>query len=100
MERSRAGGPLAIAAARAAHRLAQRCCGRPLAPRGNIRMKALVCGASGQLGAALQSRVPPNVELVAASRQQLDITDLAALQAKLERERVSVVINAAAYTDV
>ena len=63
-------------------------------------MKALVCGASGQLGAALQSRVPPNVELVAASRQQLDITDLAALQAKLERERVSVVINAAAYTDV
>lgn len=63
-------------------------------------MKVLVCGASGQLGAALQSRVPANVELVAASRQNLDITHLAALQATLERERVSVVINAAAYTDV
>jgi dTDP-4-dehydrorhamnose reductase len=63
-------------------------------------MKALVCGASGQLGAALRSRVPANVELVAASRQELDITDLTALQEKLEQERVSVVINAAAYTDV
>jgi dTDP-4-dehydrorhamnose reductase len=63
-------------------------------------MKVLVCGASGQLGTALQSRVPPNAELLAASHQEIDITDLAGLQATLERERVSVVINAAAYTDV
>jgi dTDP-4-dehydrorhamnose reductase len=63
-------------------------------------MKVLVCGANGQLGAALQSRVPRGIEVLATTRQALDITDSAAVEATLGRERISLLINAAAYTDV
>lgn len=63
-------------------------------------MKILLTGAAGQLGAALRSCVPANVTCVALDRSQLDITDSDSVQQQLRREDVSVVINAAAYTDV
>lgn len=63
-------------------------------------MRVLVCGANGQLGAALQSRVPQGMEVLATNHQALDITDSDAVRAKIDSERISLVINAAAYTDV
>ncbi len=63
-------------------------------------MKVLITGANGQLGSALQARAPFDCEYVAKTRTQLDITDAAAVDAILETERVQVVMNAAAYTDV
>jgi dTDP-4-dehydrorhamnose reductase len=63
-------------------------------------MKILLTGAAGQLGAAVRSCVPANVTCVALDRNQLDITDWHSVQHQLRREDISVVINAAAYTDV
>lgn len=63
-------------------------------------MKVLVMGAGGQLGSALQSRVPIDIDAVAVSRNEVDITDFTAVRSKLAREHASVVINAAAYTNV
>jgi dTDP-4-dehydrorhamnose reductase len=63
-------------------------------------MKVLITGANGQLGSALQARAPHGCGYVARSRSELDISNAAAVNAALETERVQVVINAAAYTDV
>jgi dTDP-4-dehydrorhamnose reductase len=63
-------------------------------------MKVLLTGAAGQLGAALRSCVPTNLTCVALDRSQLDITDCDSMERQLRLENVSVVINAAAYTDV
>ena len=63
-------------------------------------MKALVTGASGQLGRALATSAPDGVALVALGRRDLDIGDGGAVRAVIERERPDVVLNAAAYTAV
>jgi dTDP-4-dehydrorhamnose reductase len=63
-------------------------------------MRALITGANGQLGSALQARLPEGCAYIAKTKNDLDISDSAAISAALESERVHVVINAAAYTDV
>lgn len=62
--------------------------------------RAVVLGAAGQLGWELQRCVPPGVECIALDRQQLDITDRAALQQMFEQLRPEIIINGAAYTAV
>ncbi len=63
-------------------------------------MKALITGAHGQLGTALQRSAPAGATVVAHDRDTLDLTDAAAVGALVERERPDVILNAAAWTAV
>jgi len=60
----------------------------------------LITGASGQVGSALLCSVPPQTELRALTREQLDISDADAVRATVAAFRPQVIINAAAYTAV
>jgi len=61
-------------------------------------LKALVTGASGQLGRALVARLGTSAH--SARARQLDVTDAAAVSAALDSIRPDVVINATAYNKV
>jgi dTDP-4-dehydrorhamnose reductase len=63
-------------------------------------MKAVVTGAAGQLGRELLCRAPGNIELRAATRDVLDITDSEAVNRYLAAEQPDVLFNAAGYTGV
>lgn len=63
--------------------------------------RILILGARGQLGSALLRREwPVGTFVLPATRDQLDLTDQAAVWAYLMRWRPQVVVNAAAYTQV
>lgn len=62
-------------------------------------MKVLVTGAAGQLGTALQAELTAH-DVVAVTRAQLDITDLAATRAAVRDVRPDIILNAAAYNKV
>ena len=59
-------------------------------------MKFVIVGANGQLGKVLQDRYP---KARAVDRDELDITDAAAVQA-FDWTGYDVILNAAAYTNV
>ena len=63
-------------------------------------MKVLLTGAAGQLGQALISSCPSDLELIATSRDELDLSEAAACRAAVERHRPDWVLNAGAYTAV
>jgi dTDP-4-dehydrorhamnose reductase len=63
-------------------------------------VKALVTGASGQLGRALRAAPPEGIELVSFGSEELDITDQVAVMRAVERTTPDVILNAAAYTAV
>ena len=63
-------------------------------------MKVLLTGAAGQLGQALIASRPPEVELIACSRGELDMADADACRASVQRHRPDWVLNAGAYTAV
>ncbi|MGD9843199.1 MAG: dTDP-4-dehydrorhamnose reductase [Steroidobacteraceae bacterium] len=65
-----------------------------------MSVKVLVAGANGQLGRALLAAIPDSIQVRGVSRQELDVTDLSAVQAMIESWRPEVIINAAAYTAV
>lgn len=61
----------------------------------------LVTGASGQLGTELQRVAwPDGVQVVAIDQRDLDLTDTAAIAAKIAERPWGAVINSAAYTAV
>ncbi|MBO9150727.1 dTDP-4-dehydrorhamnose reductase [Chitinophaga sp. GCM10012297] len=62
----------------------------------------LVTGANGQLGQALRSAASqyPGFELIYTGRDELDITDAAAVNAFFESRQIDAVINCAGYTAV
>ena len=62
--------------------------------------RALVLGATGQLGRACLSDAPETVAVQGLSRQQCDVADDAALARAIKEADPHVVINAAAYTAV
>jgi len=62
-------------------------------------MRILVTGSKGQLGMELVRQASLH-EVVATSRETLDITDLSAVRSILDKTHPEVVINAAAYTSV
>ncbi len=63
-------------------------------------MKVLITGAGGQLGGALQRLAPDWAELNAIDVDDVDLTDIPMLRARLVVEAPDVIINAAAYTAV
>ncbi|HCX53802.1 MAG TPA: dTDP-4-dehydrorhamnose reductase, partial [Synechococcus sp. UBA9887] len=63
-------------------------------------MKVLLTGAAGQLGQALRASCPPDLELIATSRDELDLSKQEACRAAVERHRPDWVLNAGAYTAV
>ena len=60
----------------------------------------LLIGSRGQLGSELQTILPPQYNLVALDRQQLDLTDSKAIRDAVESAQPQLIINAAAYTAV
>ena len=64
------------------------------------RPKVLITGARGQIGSALQATAPGTWEIVPCGSDELDVTRGDAARAVMARERPTVVIHAAAYTDV
>ena len=63
-------------------------------------MKVLLTGAGGQLGQALIASAPEGLELVATSRQQLDLADPEACRSAVKQHQPDWVLNAGAYTAV
>jgi dTDP-4-dehydrorhamnose reductase len=63
-------------------------------------VKVLITGANGQVGWELQRTAPADIEIIALTRTQLDITQAGLVNALIESERPDWVINAAAYTAV
>jgi dTDP-4-dehydrorhamnose reductase len=63
-------------------------------------MKVLLTGAGGQLGQALIASAPEGIELVATSRQQLDLADHEACRGAVQQHQPDWVLNAGAYTAV
>ncbi|MFC3100226.1 dTDP-4-dehydrorhamnose reductase [Altererythrobacter lauratis] len=63
-------------------------------------MKVLVTGATGQLGRALQQSAPPDCDVTAVDRAELDLTDGAAVRTFVHALKPDLLINAAAYTAV
>ncbi|MBW8295550.1 dTDP-4-dehydrorhamnose reductase [Sphingopyxis sp.] len=63
-------------------------------------MKALITGADGQLGQALQRTAPEGAEVVATTSSVLDIGDAKAVRSFVSATGPQILINAAAYTAV
>ena len=63
-------------------------------------MKVLLTGAGGQLGQALIASAPEGLDLVATSRQQLDLSDPEACCSAVKQHQPDWVLNAGAYTAV
>ncbi len=62
-------------------------------------MRVLITGATGQVGAAIQSVLQPQVDVIATSSATLDITD-PRVQHHIVAARPDIVIHPAAWTDV
>lgn len=63
-------------------------------------MKVLITGSNGQLGTALARSKPDGVEIELSDLADLDLTDHAAILARISASRPDIVINCAAYTQV
>ena len=63
-------------------------------------MKVLLTGAAGQLGQALMASAPLGLDLVATSRQELDLADPEACRSAVHQHQPDWVLNAGAYTAV
>jgi dTDP-4-dehydrorhamnose reductase len=63
-------------------------------------VRALVTGATGQLGVELLRTAPGEVDVVGVAHAQCDIADAAEVDAAIRSHRPDIVINAAAFTPV
>ena len=64
-------------------------------------MRYLLVGAAGQLGSAFRSRLSAGgADLVAWTRQDVDLTDPAAIASGVEAVRPAIILNTAAYNHV
>lgn len=66
----------------------------------NQNKTVLITGAGGQLGFELQRTVPSDITILAATREQLDISNAESVQAYIAEHKPGAIINAAAYTAV
>jgi dTDP-4-dehydrorhamnose reductase len=65
-----------------------------------MKTLALVVGAGGQLGETMRDRFGARHDVVAVTRQELDVTSPDAVAALVARVSPSVIINCSAYTNV
>lgn len=63
-------------------------------------MKVLITGASGQVGRALRESAPVEIESLAFTHQELDISDEGCVREAVAAWQPALIINAAAYTAV
>ena len=63
-------------------------------------MKVLLTGAAGQLGHALIARQPTGIELIATTRQELDLSSVESCRGAVQEYQPDWVLNAGAYTAV
>lgn len=63
-------------------------------------MKALVLGASGQVGRALITSAPSGIEVIGLDRSSCDVGDQQQVEEAIGRTGPDIVLNAAAYTAV
>jgi len=63
-------------------------------------LRVLVMGAAGQLGSEVSQVLRSDHEIVAATRDKADITDLPEVLSLVDKVSPQVIVNAAAYTDV
>ena len=63
-------------------------------------MRIAVCGAAGQLGAAVARLFADRGEVIPFTRAQLDIADADAVRRAMDDARPDVIVNCAAYNDV
>ena len=63
-------------------------------------LRVVVTGAAGQLGQALQASLPQGIELIASTRQGLDLADAKACASLVRELKPDWVLNAGAYTAV
>jgi dTDP-4-dehydrorhamnose reductase len=63
-------------------------------------MRVVVTGSAGQLGTAIVRDFSSRAEVIALTRQDVDLTDLPALERRVAAERPDAVINCAAFNDV
>jgi dTDP-4-dehydrorhamnose reductase len=63
-------------------------------------MRILLTGKNGQVGWELQRALAPLGELTACDREQLDLTDISQIRAKIRELQPQLIVNAAAYTAV
>src|SRR4029077_4696401 len=91
---------MAPAAGRRGDLVAQRRRRTHIAGSGNVFVRVLITGTSGQIGGALHHHPPPGAELRTLTHAELDISDDRGVEAALAAFRPDVVINAAAYTAV
>ena len=70
------------------------------AANANQPVRLLVTGANGQVGWNLERTLAPLGEVIALTRDQLDLADLDAVVQTIRETRPQIVINAAAYTAV
>jgi len=62
--------------------------------------RVAVTGAAGQLGRAIVRHFSGHADVVALTRQELDLADAAAIERRLAADKPDVVINCAAFNDV
>jgi len=65
-----------------------------------VTRRLVVTGAAGQLGTAIVRTFASSADVVPLTRQELDLSDAAAIEARLTAERPDLVINCAAFNDV
>jgi dTDP-4-dehydrorhamnose reductase len=63
-------------------------------------MKIVLFGGNGQLGWELERSLPALGDVTSLNREQLDISDLDAVQSFLSQSKPDLIVNASAYTDV
>lgn len=63
-------------------------------------MKILLLGKNGQLGHELRGPLGCTGDVVALSREEADLADIASLRRALDETKPDIVVNAAAHTDV
>jgi dTDP-4-dehydrorhamnose reductase len=63
-------------------------------------MKILLTGKDGQLGFALHKKLASLGEVIATDRYELNLENVDAIRAFVEKVKPNMIINAAAYTDV
>jgi len=63
-------------------------------------MKILLTGKNGQVGFELAKKLSPLGELIATDREDLDLSNLAAIKKFIDQAKPDIIINSAAYTAV